>query len=450
MKSKKLFVLVLSMMMVLSMSYSVFANSSDGSGASANTGVKTATAADEAYLVKYLKIADGVTDPQITFSFSFAGQGTDTPAIDTQTIKPATSSQSTDDGGSSLVGSINLSNIFKKDGKSIFTHAGVYTYIVSEAKTVPTGFEDDDEDGVYEKTTETGTGDAITTVTEKLTLSNETYKMEVRIANDPDDTDDGLADPEVSIIKNPTGSDAGKDKVNATDPDPTVTEEPNSSGGGTSEVDHGSESTIPGFSFTNVYQKTEKKPIDPNPEDPTQGQYGAAGITKTVVGAYGDQTYEFPFEIKMTKGAGVADTTATAKVYEGDTATSETYTITFGAEEATSFTLKHGESLIFEELPAGVSYTVSEKLQDSSVKDKTKYMVAFNGTPNGTKGASSLNNPVTVSDAADAENDGHFTNTLDTDDVTPTGIVINNLPYVLLIGLALGGIVLFSRKKRYE
>jgi hypothetical protein len=41
-------------------------------------------------------------------------------------------------------------------------------------------------------------------------------------------------------------------------------------------------------------------------------------------------------------------------------------------------------------------------------------------------------------------------NDFDDTKVTPTGIIINNLPYVLLIGLALGGIVLFSRKRRYE
>ena len=44
----------------------------------------------------------------------------------------------------------------------------------------------------------------------------------------------------------------------------------------------------------------------------------------------------------------------------------------------------------------------------------------------------------------------NVTNEFQDENVTPTGIIINNLPYVLLIAIAFAGIVLFSRKRRYE
>lgn len=428
MKSRKFIVLALSFMMVLSMSaFSVFAADGDTPAAGGDTPGTTTqetnvdpvsgTAADNAYLVKYLKFANGVTNPQIEFTFKFAPKD-NAPAITDQKITPATASESTTDGAS-VVGSKKISEILPN-----YTHAGVYIYEVTETATAA-GF----TNGEKETTLSDGT-----VKKEKVTFSTEKYTLEVRIANNGQG---GLEPAEVSIKK-----DGEETKTDATDPDPSVTKDENNQ-----DVDHGTDSTIPGFSFTNTYEKSTKKPVDPDPTDPTQGKYGAAGITKTVVGAYGDQTFEFPFTITMNAGTGITATSAEAYIYTGDTKGSKV-TVTFGT--ATDFTLKHGQSLIFEELPDGVSYTVSEKLQGCGVKDETKYMAAFNGTPTGTQGASSLNNAVTVSDAATAENDAHFTNTLDSNDVTPTGIIINNLPYVLLIGLALGGIVLFSRKRRYE
>ena len=383
-----------------------------------NTAEKPATPAANAYLVKYLKFAEGVTNPQIEFTFKFAAKD-GAPAIADQKITPATASESTTDGAS-VVGNKKISDFLPT-----YTHAGVYTYEVTEEQSAA-GFTDG------EKTT---TADGVTTK-EKVTFSSEKYTLEVRIANDGNG---GLKPAEVSIIK-----DGETTKTDATDPDPSVTKDAENK-----DVDHGKESTIPGFSFTNTYEKTVKKPIDPNPEDPTTGKYGAAGITKTVKGAYGDQTFAFPFSLTLTKGVGVTGTSVEAKLITGeDVEHATSVTVTYG--EAYDFTLKHGQSLVFEELPNGVSYTVSEGLKNCGVKDETKYMAALNGTDSTGGKGNDVSGEITVSDAAGAENDGHFTNTLDTDDVTPTGIIINNLPYVLLIGLALGGIVLFSRKRRYE
>lgn len=402
----------------------VFAFGAAGSVFAADNG----TAASNAYLVKYLKLAEGVTNPNVAFTFHFVSEDQGAPAIADKTITPAEASQS-DKDGASAVGSIALSEIVNKD---MFDHAGVYKYTVTETAEAA-GFANG------EKKTEQADG---TVITEKLTFSQEKYAMEVRIANDGNG---GLKDPEVSIVKE-EGEGAGGDKVDATDEDPTVTEEPKTDGEGTEKVDHGEDAAIPGFSFTNIYEKSTKKPVDPDPEDPTQGKYGAAGITKTVKGQYGDQTFEFPFTLTMTAGTGVSATEATAYIYTGETK-GKAVTVKFG--EPKDFNLTHGQSLIFEELPDGVSYEVSENLQGCGVEKEGSYTASFNGVA-GQQGASSLNNAITVSDEENAENDGHFVNEVKDGDVTPTGIIINNLPYIILILIAVAGIAAFARKRRYQ
>ena len=410
---RKFAVMLLALAMVFTMGTGVFAANAQG------------TAAENAYLVKYLKIAEGVTNPNVAFTFHFEGED-GAPAIADQTVTPATKSQSNEDGAS-VVGSIDLNSVFA--GK--FTHAGTYHYTVTETAAAE-GF----TNGTRTTTDENGT------VTEKITFSEEEYTVEVRIRNTKDaNGNNTLSDPEVTIEK--TGGNG--DKVDATDEDTTVTE--GTDGESTDNTENGTATSIPGFSFTNIYTKTTTKPVDPDPENPEAGLYGAAGITKTVAGDYADQTFAFPFTLTMNAAAGTTDTKVTAKLITGeDVANATSVEITYG--EAYDFTLTHGQALVFETLPAGVTYTVTENLKGCGVKDETKYTPAFNGA-NGTMGTD-LSGEITVSDEENAENDGHFTNTVEDDDVTPTGIIINNLPYVLLIALALGGIVIFARKRRYE
>lgn len=401
----------------------VFAFGAASSTFAANEG----TDASQANLVKYLKLADGVTDPNVAFTFHFTSNSQGAPAIEDQTITPAATSESELDGGS-LVGSKALNSFMPT-----FSHAGVYKYTVTETAKAA-GF----TNGEKETTQEDGT-----VIKEKITFSTESYTMEVRVANDGNG---GVKEPVISIEKDGTGEGEHGVKVDPTDNDPTVTQEPSEEGGDPENVDHGGDATIPGFSFTNVYEKSTKKPVNPDPTDPTQGKYGAAGITKTVSGQYGDQTFAFPFTLTMTAGTGVSATEATAHIYTGKEE-GEAVTVTFG--EPTSFNLTHGQSLIFEELPDGVSYKVSENLQGCGVENEGSYTPSFNGAP-GTKGASSVDNAITISDEEGAENDGHFINAIEDNDVTPTGIVISNLPYIILILIAVAGIAVFARKRRYQ
>ena len=185
-----------------------------------------------------------------------------------------------------------------------------------------------------------------------------------------------------------------------------------------------------GFRFVNVYTEQGGNPDDPNAK--------ALTISKTVAGEYGDHTKDFTFNVTLVKAATASDESYTG--YVGD----ESYTFVPG--EATEVTLKHGESLTFDSLPVGTKYTVVE----TGTENYTGSAVVTEGEEvtnvDAQEGAS-----LTVSDKlvkAGANNSTAVTNTYDDASVTPTGIIINNLPFILLIVAAAAGIALYAVSRR--
>jgi hypothetical protein len=178
-------------------------------------------------------------------------------------------------------------------------------------------------------------------------------------------------------------------------------------------------------------------------------------VTKEVTGEYGDQTKDFVFTVKVTlpKLSKNFDFTATGHV---PTVTADKGSIsgTWADGENVTVNLKHGGQLNFPELPVGTKIEVSEAAfenytpnyiaKHSANADKTG---AVEISSNNSKAETALATAETIVVGEFGAN-VQYTNKYDA--VTPTGIIINNLPYILLIALALGGIVLFTRKKRYE
>lgn len=391
----------------------------------------------EAYLNKYLKMADGTATPNAKFTFTFeaVSDSADEAAVATAGHMPAsktvevTAAEMTADGvEGNLVFNKKISEIFSG---SDFKHAGEFTY----------------------KVTETGvlTEDSDTQTTEKLTNDESHFTLRLYVVN-------GDNGPEVDQVTVQSGDPDAQDgkKLDPSDKDPS------------DDINKGEEDQKPaepgnteGFTFVNSYEKQITKPVDPKPEDPTNGQYGALGVTKTVTGKYGDKTAKFPFTMTMTLPANSTETEVTGTIYNGKTATSETVTFTFakGGESATqTFELADGESLVFATVPSGLEYTVGEllttKLSTTDIKNIDKYTptLTLEGstaakTGDGTKGADCSAAADKVEDT-DAENNAHYTNAFDDTSVTPTGIVINNLPYFLMIMVAAAGIILYETKKR--
>jgi hypothetical protein len=165
-------------------------------------------------------------------------------------------------------------------------------------------------------------------------------------------------------------------------------------------------------------------------------------ITKAVEGKQGDKSKQFEFTVTFTapsvppEGKTAADVlnaiTATANndatVVKSDKAAdgATTRTITFKAADA--------QSVTFSNVLVGTTYSVQETAVDG-------YTQSWTATANGTESTSQANLLI-------GENANNGTMTNKHSDVTPTGLVINNLPFIMLGCVAVAGVVAYGAAKR--
>ena len=112
--------------------------------------------------------------------------------------------------------------------------------------------------------------------------------------------------------------------------------------------------------------------------------------------------------------------------------------------------------IVFKVLPAGTKFNVSESLTGINNADKWTGAVVVKdiGDANDQGTAGAISGAIgTVADT-DTQNTTAFTNTYSGgDDTTPTGILMNNLPYIILLLVVLGGLtgyIVSKRRKEQE
>lgn len=445
---KRLTVLALAFAMVLTMSASVFA-AGDGAN-TGKTGGADSYAPGSAKLVKYAQIPEGVdltkeAMANKTFSFHFAATDPTAPATTKNYAVPKADFSAKDftitseklsvaekwtsagvDETQNKVWSKPISEIF---ANYEFPRAGEYTFTVTET---------------------TNTGAALTDA-DNWTYAKDSYTLRLVVKNDPT-TDD----PDKKTITDVTvENDEGK-KVDPTDVTPGDNPDDPDTG---DVIEPDPTDSNGGFTFTNLYKPTvtkhdePKQPNpDPNPENPQnpgdiakdepnlKEDNGAFELDKFVLGEYGDQTADWNFPVTVTlpksdpKFNVVKSGNLTGGALTKDADNERVYTGTI--------TLKHNGTFVIGELPVGTKIKVAE---NGPVTGYTQLM----DTKDADEGDATLEAGYTIT----VTEDGGYAicrNSFDDTSITPTGIIINNLPYVLLIGIALGGIVLFSRKRRYE
>ncbi|GAA0067881.1 hypothetical protein UT300002_26640 [Clostridium perfringens] len=180
---------------------------------------------------------------------------------------------------------------------------------------------------------------------------------------------------------------------------------------------------------------------------------------------FNDKSKDFSFTINLTKPAS-ADKSLTkviAKYYKQDGQT-EDKEINFGQDQ--SFTLKDGERLEFDKnLPIGTTYTVKENAVENytpsakvtqngtvltfdtkQVKEGSKN-TELNAAEGANKNDAAYENKLYI---GEGENKVEFTNTYDF--IVLTGIIMNNLPFILMVVVAaLGfGIYAIAKGRRYS
>lgn len=274
--------------------------------------------------------------------------------------------------------------------------------------------------GKYEYTvTETGAAPAITdTKHQTMIMSKAEYTMDVYVSNG----DNGL---EISnIIVNKKKDDKGTTATGKVD---------------ISNTDKN------GFKFTNTYVQEAGTGIDPTNPDPTYNQFGSLNVSKKIVNANGTaetSTDTFAFTATFAFPTGTdANTLGGIKDANGKS-------VTLAEDGTYTFRLKANENMKFTGVPVGTTITVKE----SATKNyKGSAEITINGTPLTSVSATKYNAELT---AVNNEKLGQKQNTVDVtntyNDVPVTGIIMNTLPYVLMIalcGAALMAFVAFKRRR---
>lgn len=187
------------------------------------------------------------------------------------------------------------------------------------------------------------------------------------------------------------------------------------------------------FNFKNVYTvNATDKPVDPN--NPKTAPFW---VSKEVTGQMGDLTLKFDFQLNIAESDLTKGQSYNFKIKDKDGNDLKTLALTAGTNYA--FQLKHGDIAYLDNITAGAQVTVVET--DTPDYDETN-VAKFAGTE--TSGTLSASGTL----AATGENSVAYTNNQVGGDVTPTGILLNNLPYVALIVAAITGLAAYFINKR--
>lgn len=279
-----------------------------------------------------------------------------------------------------------------------YTQAGQYEYTVTESQTADPAVADGEH--------------------EKMIMSKAEYTMDVYVT---ENTEGNLVIDNIIVkkMKDDKDKDAQGKKV----------------------ADIGDTDTN-GFNFTNTYVQEAGTGTNPTTPDPDYTNYGSLNVSKTIDanGGTADTAKQFDFTATFKFPAGTD--AATLGGVKGNGAT-----ITIGQDGTYSFKLKTTESMKFTGVPVGTEIAVTES---GTANYKGSAAVVINGAAQDTITASKYDEAITVSNKTlgKAKNTVDVTNTYNY--VPTTGIIMNTLPYVLMIalcGVALIAFVGFKRRR---
>ena len=365
---------------------------------------------------KVLNIAEGITTPEATFTFTFTPKtGTSSNGAPYETISDSNGKIAAKNvvySKSDLL-QPNQTSI-KKDTGNIFesvtyTHAGEYVYTVAETQNV--GWAQILKNSV---------------AIDSMTYDNRSYEMHVIVKNKQSS---GVYISSVYFKLVSTSS--------------------------TAKVKPSEKGELYKYDlFVNTYRKNAGKitnPNEPTPNKPKPENFNPGAkslvIKKLVEGDSADKTKDFTFKLTFTKAS--TDDQGTFVGQVGSTS----YTFENGKEK--TITLHHDQSLVFDNLPAGTRYKLVES---GSQGYKATASYNENGVIRNQTGTASADFTQTSILVGEKTNDNTITNSLrkvnkntitnSVQDVTPTGLLIDNLPFILMIGLGLAGFVVLSKKRR--
>ena len=416
MKKLTSILIALAMMVVLAVpAFAATASKSSAVGTDATVG-----------LTKTLTVPVGTTIPSDTFSFAIArvtdnGEGENATNYDVTTtvtgITSPTTAKAAPNAGTEATATTATQIINYADVLSgaKFNAAGVYAFDVTEVKPT-TGYEapnftrtTTDEDGVV--------------TTETIKYSQAEYRLIVGVASyTKDDGTTGYYIDTIQAVQ--TVADDGTPINPATKPEGDLNPATGEAGA---------------INFTNNYLKSKQNPDpvggeeeEPKTPDPTDGKtlFISKEITCEDATATIDNDKVFQMTSTVTFPAG-----ATAYKYQivkaDGTPVGAEQTLTKPANSNSkqfTFELKNGERLVFTDIAIGATWTVEEA-------DYPAYEAS------GEQTTASL-----VKDTA--QNKSEIKNAYDPDEDPATGLSINNLPFIVLALVAIGGLCAYVIVRR--
>lgn len=285
----------------------------------------------------------------------------------------------------------------------------------SKTKRAEVKFPNWPDAGKYEYTvTETAANPAITDVEhQKMIMSQAEYTMDVYVSNV------GTGYEISNIIVNKKIDDKGntaEGKVDISDTEKN------------------------GFNFTNTYVQEAGTGIDPTNPDPTYKTDGSLNVTKkiNVNGGTLDKDKEFDFTATFNFPTGTdASTLGGVKDANGNI-------VTIKQDGTYTFKLKANGNMKFTGVPVGTRISVAES---ATPNYKGSAESVFNGQAQTKKEATKYNEAITVTNTlGQKQNKVDVTNTYN--NVPTTGIIMNTLPYVLMIALCGAALIAFVAFKR--
>ena len=346
---------------------------------------------NEAWITKTYNTEVGKAE-KFSFTAEQVKTGTGIITTDAAVTMPVISFKNTETGTTSKRGQITFPN---------YTEAGKYEYTVTETQTADPAVDENSEH-------------------EKMIMSHAEYTMDVYVT-------DGENGPAVSnIIVNKVKDDKGKTIDNK------------------GKVDIGNTNTND-FNFTNTYVQEAGTGTNPTSPDPTYTQFGSLNVSKEIVNANSTTATtsdaQFDFTATFTFPTGT-DANTLGGIKDANRNSVDLSNGTY------SFKLKATESMKFTGVPVGTTITVKE----SAAKNyKGSAKIIINGAKLTPVAATAYNRELT---AVTNQKLGQNQNTVDVtntyNDVPVTGIIMNTLPYVLMIalcGVALIAFVGFKRRR---
>jgi len=177
------------------------------------------------------------------------------------------------------------------------------------------------------------------------------------------------------------------------------------------------------------------KNAEGNKDDDFQNLYevGDLEISKTVTGNLGSKTEYFDVEVTLNATKNVQSEITISGGTHADNPTS--IALGWTGEKKVNLKIKNGETIKLENVPKDVSYTVVEAAahaaEDPTYSDPTKGYTVTYANEAGSTTASAVTTTITNDKA----------NTPD------TGIVLDTMPYMLLMLLAAAGFMMIGRKR---